>query len=338
MLMRSKAPLRISFAGGGTDVPPYSTERGGCVLSTTIDKHAYGSLRLRDGKGITIHSLDYDIVAKYVVEEDLEYDGKLDLVKAVIRHMNGHINGKGLEIYLHNDAPPGSGLGSSSTLVVALLGLFKHWLHLPLTDYEMADLAYRIERVELGIEGGLQDQYAAVFGGFNFIEFYGPTVIVNPLRISPAIWHELEYCLLLCYTGKTRRSDNIIKTMVTNYEHGREDTIAALDQLKEIAVQMKNALLRGRLDDFGALLHEGWLCKKRTARKVTNPHIDTLYEAARRRGALGGKLLGAGGGGYLLLHCPFDRKHLIAEELERLGGQVVKFAFEQNGLETWEVR
>jgi len=337
MIVRSKAPLRISFCGGGTDVPPYVEERGGVVLSATIDKYAYSSLRLRDDKSITVRSLDYDIVAKYNVEDELEYDGELDLVKAVLKNMcNG--NEQGLDFFIHSDAPPGSGLGSSSTVVVALIGLLKHWQRLPLTNYEMAELAYHIERIDLAIEGGMQDQYAAVFGGFNFIEFGPAAVIVNPLRIDTEIINELQYNLLLCYTGRTRLSANIITTQVDNYVRKEAEVLSAMDEMKRITVEMKNALLQGRLNDFGCLLHEAWNNKKKMAKQITTSNIDLLYEAARENGALGGKILGAGGGGYLMLYCQFDKKHLIAEALEKLGGQVVEFTFDYHGLQTWEVK
>jgi len=335
VIIRSKAPLRISFAGGGTDVSPYMEERGGVVLSATIDKYAYASLRLRDNEDITVQSLDYDIVAKYHAAEELAYDGKLDLVKAVLRSLNSG-NRHGLDFLIHSDAPPGSGLGSSSTMVVALIGALKHLRHLPLTHYEIAELAYRIERKDLGIQGGMQDQYAAVFGGFNFIEFGRSAVIVNPLRIDPDIINELEYNLLLCYTGKRRLSAQIIQSQVDSYVRRDEEVLAAMDHLKTITVAMKNALLQGRLDDFGRLLHEAWLNKKKMATQISNADIDTLYEAARRKGALGGKITGAGGGGYLFLYCDFGNKHLVAKELEKLGAEVVDFSFEPRGLQSWK--
>jgi len=333
-LIRSKAPLRISFAGGGTDVPPYPQERGGAVLSVTINKYAYVSLLPADDDAITVHSLDYDIVAKYHGETDLAYNGELDLVKAAIRRLA--VQKTGLHLFLHSDAPPGSGLGSSSTLVVALVGLFRHWLRQPLTDYQIAELAYQIERVDLGIKGGMQDQYAAAFGGVNFIEFTDQAVIVNPLRVSPDRLNELEYNLLLCYTGRTRVSANIVARQTESFIARKSKVVRALDAQKEMAIQMKNALLKGQLDDFGRLLHEAWQTKKHLDPAITTPQIDAMYEAGRKGGALGGKILGAGGGGYLLLYCPFDRKHVVAAALEQLGGQVVDFGFELRGLQTWE--
>ncbi len=332
MIYRSRAPLRISFCGGGTDVSPYVEERGGVVLSTTINKYAYCSLIPREDEEISAQSLDYDVVAKYNRREGPQYDGELDLVKAVISKVGAPT---GLNLFMHSDAPPGSGLGSSSTVVVALLGLFRHWLRKPMTDYELAELAYEVERIDLGIEGGMQDQYAATFGGFNFIEFNRDAIIVNPLRIDPATLNELEYHLLLCYTGKTRRSANILRTQIEGYVTRKVDVVAGLDALKETTTLMKNALLLGRLDDFGALLHQAWQHKKKLADRITDSYIDELYETARRHGALGGKISGAGGGGFLLLYCQFDKRHIVAQELEEAGGQMVEFGFEPHGLQTW---
>ena len=338
MIVRSKTPLRISFAGGGTEVEPYLSERGGAVLSSTIDKYAYSSLYFNEDPSVHVASLDYDVVAKYEADEPLIEGDKLNLVKAVIRRLSPEDNSQGMDIFLHSDAPPGSGLGSSSTVVVTLIGAFKHWLHLPLTNYEIADLAYQIERKDLGIKGGKQDQYAATFGGFNFIEFHHDATIVNPLRVPSDTLNELHYNLLLCYTGKTRLSAHIIDDQVEGYVRNQESVIRAMDELKHIAVALKNALLRDKPNEFGALLNEAWMNKKKMATQISNPHIDELYETARKHGALGGKITGAGGGGYMFFYCDFKRKHIVAEQLERLGAQVVEFDFDFGGLQTWEIR
>lgn len=335
-LIRSKAPLRLSFAGGGTDVSPYAEERGGCVLNATIDKYAFGSLVPADGGSLTITSLDYDVVAKYETDRQLVCDGELALVKAVVNAFQDGSR-RGFDLFTHCDAPPGSGLGSSSALVVAQIGLFREWRRMPLTEYDVAELAYRIERVDAGVPGGRQDQYAATFGGFNFIEFRGPGVIVNPLRIKPDIVNELEYNLLLCYLGGIRPA-GIIETQVDGYRTGRPEPVRALDELKAIAVEMKQHLLRGQLDEFGQLLHHGWEAKKKLAAAISSPRIDELYEAALKAGALGGKLTGAGGGGYAVFYCQFTRKHRVAEVLERMGATVVEFAFVDRGLQTWRAR
>jgi len=222
-------------------------------------------------------------------------------------------------------------------MTVALIGVLKHMQRLPLTDYSIAELSYHIEREELGIKGGRQDQYVVTFGGFNFIEFTRDKDIVNPLRIEPDTLNELEYRLLLCYTGETRLSAGIVEDQINRYVQGKEDTIKALDEAKTLATGMKNALLLGQIDEFGSILHEAWTAKKRFSPKITNPRIDEMYEVARKSGAIGGKLLGAGGGGYILLLCEFDKWHIVARNLEKLGGKITSFAFDPRGLQTWEV-
>jgi D-glycero-alpha-D-manno-heptose-7-phosphate kinase len=336
MEIRSRSPLRISFAGGGTDIEPYLSEKGGVVLSTTINRYSFGTLIPRTDQEIQVESLDVKLFARFMASQKLDFDGQLDLVKAVLRKFEGWK--QGFSLFLHSDTPPGSGLGSSSTMVVTILGLFRQWLNLPWSHYDIANLAYEIERMDLGIRGGKQDQYAAVFGGFNFIEFYHDGTIVNPLRISNSILNELEYHLLLCYTGKTRLSANIIASQVDGYIKKKESSLHALDELKAITISMKNSLLQGKLNLFGDLLHEAWIQKKQLAGAITNEKIDTLYHLAISKGALGGKILGAGGGGYLLLYCPYNRKHIVARELEKLGGQITPFNFENQGLATWKVQ
>jgi D-glycero-alpha-D-manno-heptose-7-phosphate kinase len=332
-LYRARAPVRISLCGGGTDVDPYPAERGGAVLSTTIDKFAYATLRPRRDPRLTIHSLDYDIVADYHVgRRKLSYDGELDIVKAVANHFKPK---SGFDLFLHSDAPPGSGLGSSSTMTVALVGVLREWMRLALTDYEIAELTYQIERIELKLAGGRQDQYAATFGGFNFIEFHGDVTVVNPLRIRPSTVRELEYNLLLCFTGRTRESAGIVAEQTKAYVQGRKPVVKALDRMKELTLAMKSCLLRDRLADFGHLLHEAWQEKTRLSERISNPRIDELYHEARKAGAVGGKILGAGGGGYLLIYAPFDVKHKVAERLEKGGGDVVPFSFRDDGLTTW---
>jgi D-glycero-alpha-D-manno-heptose-7-phosphate kinase len=336
MLIRAKAPLRISFAGGGTDVPPFPAREGGLVLNATINRYAYGTLRPRMDGGITIHSHDYGSSIQLAPREMPDFDGKLDLAKAAIRRFADG-DQHGFDLLLHSNAPPGSGLGSSSAMMVALIGVLKEFRNVPVTDYELAELAHSIERDELGISGGRQDQYAATFGGFNFIELSGDHAVVNPLRIAPDIVLELEHNLLLCYTGTTRQSDHIIEDQMGRYERGEADTVAGLIAQKELAVEMKNALLQRRLGRFGELLDAAWQAKKRMSARISTGRIDELYEAALGAGALGGKVTGAGGGGYLLLYCRHDRKHEVAARMRELGASVDEFAFESAGLRTWRV-
>ena len=335
MLIRAKAPLRISFAGGGTDVPPFPEREGGLVLNATINRYAYGTLTPREDGQIAIESVDFKTAAEFAASESPVYDGKLDLVKAAIAKVGDGGDDRGFDMFLHSNAPPGSGLGSSSAMMVALIGVLAEFRNMPLTDYEVAELAFRIERLELGIKGGLQDQYAAAFGGFNFIELYRDRVIVNPLRIRPDIMLELEHNMLLAFTGRTRTADHIIEDQTERFEHAEEDALAGLRAQKELAVEMKDALLKRRLSDFGRLLDNAWHAKKRMSQRISNPHIDEMYEEARRNGALGGKVTGAGGGGFMLFYCDYRSKHRVADALTRMGARVDEFAFESEGLRTW---
>ena len=308
MVIRGRAPLRVSFGGGGTDVAPFCVEQGGAIIGSTINKYAYCSIVPREDDQIIVHSLDFDMTVKYNTRENFVYDGKLDLVKAALKAMEID---RGCEVYLQCDAPPGSGLGTSSTVMVALLIAMARWKGVEMDGYRLADLAYQVEREDLKIAGGYQDQYAATFGGFNFIEFYGRNnVVVNPLRIKKDIIHELQYNLLLCYTGNIHVSANIIQDQVQNYE--KKDAFDAMCEVKALAYAMK-----------------------RMSSKITNPQIDELYEEALKAGALGGKLLGAGGGGYLLMYCPYNVKHKVAARMELVGGQLTDWNFELRGAQAW---
>lgn len=333
MIIRARAPLRVSFGGGGTDVEPFCVEKGGIILGSTINKYAYCSIIPKETNDITVHSLDFDMTVKYNKNDTYKYDGKLDLVKAALNSMN--IN-QGCDVYLQCDAPAGSGLGTSSTVMVALIAALAKWQGIYLDAYELADLAYHVEREELGIAGGYQDQYAATFGGFNFIEFHGRNkVVVNPLRIKKDFINELQYNLLLCYTGNIHVSANLINDQVKNYKSNNQEVIDALLEVKALGYAMKDELLKGNLNSFGKLLDYGWQCKKKTSSKISNPNIDELYNEAIKAGALGGKLLGAGAGGYLLIYCPYTVKHIVAARLQQLGGQLTDWNFELRGVQSW---
>ncbi|HZY92447.1 MAG TPA: GHMP kinase [Thermoplasmata archaeon] len=330
----------MSLAGGGTDVSPYPEEKGGAVLNCTIDKFAYATLRV-DEKGppsTRVHSLDYNLTVDYERPEDLTYNGELDLVKAAVKILRPNGNGGSYELFLHSDAPPGTGLGTSSTMCVALVGAFQRYLREPWTPYEIAELSYRIERQELGFKGGRQDQYAAAFGGFNFIEFNRDRTIVNPLKIPSEVLNELTYRLLLCYTGTGHFSNDIIERQQRSYAEKQRGTVDALDATKQLAIDMKNELLRGNIDEMGRLLDAGWQLKKKFTQGISNQRIDAVYKEARGAGALGGKLVGAGGGGYLLLFCDFERRAQVAKAVETVSGKVVDFALEMAGVQTWSVR
>lgn len=332
-IVRAKAPLRISFAGGGTDFPHYYKEHGGAVLSSTINRYAHVSLRPRDDLDVVVRSLDVEHMVQYHVREQPIYDGVLDLVKATIRVMGLH---QGLDVNVRADAPPGSGLGGSSALTAAVIGALDFLRGPRLTPYELAELNYHIEREELGIAGGKQDQYETTFGGITFTEFSKDSVVVNSLRIDRDIISDLESHLLLCYTGKIRVDLGLITRQVNLYQDGNQDAIEGTKRIHKLAYQMKEALLAGRLHDFGELLHESYMTKRRINPYITDgTPVDLLYEAARGHGAIGGKLLGAGGGGYLLLYCETDRLQVVRRKLESLGGQFTDFAFDGLGLQVW---
>ncbi len=221
--------------------------------------------------------------------------------------------------------------------MVTLIGLLTGHHRLPLTDYEIAELAYTLEREDLGIKGGLQDQYAATFGGFNFIEFGGDDVIVNPLRIAGDVIHELEHNMLLAYTGRTRQGDHIIDDQTKRFEEGEAKALEGMRMQKELAIQMKNALLRRRVNEFGELLGTAWNYKKQMSPRISTDFIDEAYDEAIKHGALGGKVTGAGGGGYMLFFCPFHLKHRVADRVIEMGATATEFEFTSEGLTTWGV-
>ena len=339
MQNHAKAPLRLGLAGGGTDVSPYADLYGGNILNATINLYAHASIRPTEDGIIGLRSLDQGVLEELPLSEHLPADGKLALLKGVynrvVRDFSPSL--RGFELTTHVEAPPGSGLGSSSTLVTAIVGAFVEWMKLPLGDYDIAHLAYQVERVDLSMAGGRQDQYAATFGGFNFMEFYADEkVIVNPLRIKDQYIHELEHNLVLFYTGASRLSSTIIEKQSQNIVEKNARSIEAMHRLKEQAVQMKEALLMGRLTDLGDILNFGWQSKKEMAEGISNPQIDTIYNTAMAAGANGGKISGAGGGGHLMFYCPDNRWFDVANALAPLQGEVRRFQFAPHGLITWE--
>lgn len=338
MVYRSKAPLRIGLAGGGTDVSPYSDLYGGAILNVTISLYARASLVWTEEPFIEIEALDRQEYLRYARLDQLPIDGQLDLVKGVYNRLNreGKIPPGGLRITTEVDAPAGSGLGTSSTLMVAILGAFAEACRLPLGEYDLAHLAYAIERKDLGLAGGKQDQYAATFGGVNFMEFYAEDkVIVNPLRVKTEYLDELENNLLLYYSSTNRESARIIEVQQRNVQEKNSRSIEAMHQLKDQAKQMKEALLRGELDSIGEILDFGFQQKKQMAAGISNPWLEEIYETARKAGASGGKISGAGGGGFMIFYCPGNTRHAVAQALTRLGGSVQPYQFTPHGIRSW---
>ena len=341
MFIRSKAPLRIGLAGGGTDVSPYSDIFGGAILNATIDLYAYATLEPLDTKKIefVIDGSGKSIIldsAKELKEQE-GFELFIGVYNRIVRQFNLEPLSFRLTSYI--EAPQGSGLGTSSTIVVSLLGAFVEWLGLPLGKYDIAHLAYEIERVDLKMSGGKQDQYAATFGGINFIEFFkDDKVIVNPLQLKPEIIFELEYNLLLYYTDTQRLSANIINEQVQNVKDKNTKSVDAMHNLKKQAQSMKEALLRGELNKIGEILQFGWKNKKDMAHSISNTLIDAIYEKALSHGASGGKISGAGGGGFMFFFCPAVTKIKVANAIASMGGRVQPFKFTEQGLITWKVQ
>lgn len=340
MIYRSKAPLRIGLAGGGTDVSPYSDEYGGAILNATISLSAHASIEPLDTKEIIIESLDQKEFQRFEWTEELPVNGTLDLLKGVYnRVQKDHgVAPSGFKLSTFVDAPAGSGLGTSSTLVVAIIGAFTEMLKLPLGDYDIAHYAYEIERTDLKLAGGRQDQYAATFGGVNFMEFYeDDKVIVNPLRIRPEYLHELQNNIVLYFTSTSRESATIIKEQQKNVTEKNEKSIEAMHQLKEQAKRMKEALLRGKLHEIGEILDFGFQQKRLMAHNISNNSIEDIYNAAKKAGAMGGKISGAGGGGFMIFYCPANTRYKVIETLESFGGYCNNYQFTKHGLTTWTV-
>lgn len=341
MIVRARAPLRLGLAGGGTDVSPYCDTHGGYVLNATIDRYAYAVIKTLEGRSVRFVATDQQSESVESVDETLLLNGKLDLHKAVYNYIMHQYNGGEfipLELSTFCDAPVGSGLGSSSTLVVVMIRAFAELLNLPMDDYAIAQLAYRLERIECGLQGGRQDQYSATFGGFNFMEFYADErAIINPLRVKNWIICELEASLILFFTGVSRESARIIADQSSNVQAGSAAAIEAMHGLKQEALGMKECLLRG---DFGGLvdsMRQGWINKKRSAKSVSNAHIDQIYAAAMSAGALAGKVSGAGGGGFMLFFVPTERRMDVIRGLDQFEGQISNCHFTKHGTQAWRV-
>jgi D-glycero-alpha-D-manno-heptose-7-phosphate kinase len=336
MIIRSRSPVRISFAGGGTDVSPYTEDHGGCVINAAINKYAYATLELRDDNKIHFKSSDYNKELTFGSINDMKYDGDLDLFKSVVKHYKK----SGINLSLRVEAPPRSGLGSSGSAFASLIGLFNHLKREhALTDYEIAELAYDLERKELKNPGGRQDQYVTVFGGINFIEFKGNDFVrVNPLKLSKNTIYELEKNLVIVNVGIRKQSGDIISDQTKRYKENKEEVIRALQKNKEFAIEMKKALLRNDLNSFGKLLHNAWEEKKKYSSMISNDRIDNFYNKAKAAGAIGGKVSGAGGGGHMLFYCKPNTEITVANVLEKLGAKIVPFTFDFKGLQTWEVQ
>lgn len=331
---RARSPVRISFGGGGSDLTHYFSEIGGAVINTTVSLYSHATLRIRDDSRIVVSSRDLgQTLAADDLPAALRQEGRFGLVQALIKAISPDF---GFELYLHSDFPMKSGLGGSAVVSASVLGCFNQLRRDQWDLHELAELAYQAERLYLGVAGGWQDQYATVFGGFNFMEFRMDQNIVHPLRIHPDTLLELEESLVLCDTGTTHDSGDIHEDQRRQMQ--QEDIRKVVRHNVELSYRMRNQLLRGRLLEFGHSLHEAWQSKRQFSTKISNSRLDQIYDGARQNGAIGGKLLGAGGGGFFLFYTPPFYKHDLMAHLEGRGLNVRPFRFEQDGLRAWTVR
>ena len=340
MIIRAKSPLRIGLTGGGTDVKPYCDIYGGCVLNACISMYAYATIEPRNDGKIEFVSIDREGYELFNSELEIPVDGNMQILKGVYNRIIKDYIKKPLSFTLttYVDAPPGSGLGSSSTLVVSIIKAFQEWQNIPLSEYDLAQLAWDIERNDLKMAGGKQDQYATSFGGFNFIEFNGENVLVNPLRIKQEYINELEFNIVLYYTGISRLSSKIIQSQIDNTNNKNMTAINSMHKLKEQSYEMKEALLKGELNRIGTILDESWQNKKKMSSIITSPLIDEIYESAIKAGATGGKISGAGGGGFFMFYCPNNSRYNVLKKLSEFGGEFRRFRFTEIGAESWIIK
>lgn len=331
---RARSPVRVSFGGGGSDLTHFFCDSGGAVINTTLSLYSHATMRKRSDLRITIQSRDLGETLEAVdLDEALRHEGRFGLIQALLKTVHPDF---GFDLYLHSDFPMKSGLGGSAVVSAAVLGCFNQFRRDQWDLHELAELAFQAERLHLGIAGGWQDQYATVFGGFNFMEFKMEQNIVHPLRVHPDTMIELEESLVLCDTGTIHDSGVIHQDQ---RQHMNSDDVRRKVRANvELTYQMRDHLLRGRLLQFGRLMHEAWQLKRHFSDKISNEKLDNFYDQALRHGAVGGKLMGAGGGGFFVFYSPPFRKHELVQALEDAGGTIRPFLFDQNGLRAWTVR
>ncbi len=335
MKIRAKAPFRISFGGGGTDMPPFCVDHGGCIISTTIDRHVFITIEPREDNIIHIDAINFEKESEFEIG-DRDYSEDFEIFKGAVNVLGVQ---DGFNITIYSELPAGSGMGGSSSLTVALIGAFDEYYDWGLSRHEIGQKACDIERVELAQKGGYQDQFAAAYGGFNFMEFTDETKIF-PVDTTRYFISELQYRLILCYVGGSHFSSDIQDEVLEGYEVEKKSFMESMEDLKAVARGMRKIAESknlNRLNEFGELIHQGWLAKKSLSDKISNKNIENFYITSRKFGVLGGKLLGAGGGGHLILFSDPQQKFRVIEKLEEIGGKVVNFHFNPNGLEVWRI-
>ena len=333
MVLITRAPVRISFGGGGTDLPAHYERHGGLVVSATISYYVYTILTPGWSDGVQIISADYRALCQQSTCDDLFWNDDLQLPKAITHHFNLC---DGLTIFLASQVPPGTGLGSSGSVATSMIKALAFWCGLDLGPRQVAELACYIEIEKMAMPVGKQDPYAAAFGGLNCIKFSRDGVSVEPLSVSRGTREALERRLMLFFTGASRQSSTILRDQKQSSQQGDQDMVRRLGALKELGLEIRAVMERGDLDAFGDLLHQSWMEKRQLANGVTNPFLDQCYQAARTHGALGGKVTGAGGGGFLMLCCPEDRQEAVTEALTTLGLRRWPFTLDDEGVQVME--
>lgn len=340
-IIRAYAPLRLGLAGGGSDVSPFCDIYGGLVLNATINLYATCTIIPENSGNVTFEQSNGGTTEVIEAQQRFDPTGPHSLAKAVYNRIVNHFNrGQAIShrLITSSDAPPGSGLGSSSALIVAMLQAYTEFLNLPLSEYDIASLAYEVERIDLGQRGGHQDQYAAAFGGINFMEISAADrVLVNPLRVKDWILAELEQSIMLFYTSVSRYSSAIIDEQVKTIEEKNTAAVEATSNLKTDALAMKEALLMGRIRRVADILGSSWEAKKRLAKSISNEALATVIEVAKNAGAYSGKVSGAGGGGFVMIMLNPLHRASVAKALKELPGYVVPFQFVQKGAYAWTV-
>jgi D-glycero-alpha-D-manno-heptose-7-phosphate kinase len=339
-IYRSKVPFRISLGGGGTDMASFSKHHTGAVINVTLHLFTHTSLQLRDDTMVTFEWVNKSEIEEHSFSNELDCSYGLKLFKATHNHIFNRFNLEpiGYDIVTYQDVPTGSGLGTSSTLIVSLIGVYQELFNLPLGEYDIADMAVQIERNELKENGGKQDQYAAAFGGWNYMEFKGNDVIVNPLRIKDKIQNELANNIVLYYTNSVRKSTDILEEQIKRIENNSKTSILSLHALVEQAKMIKDCLIKGNISELGEMLDYGFRQKSQLASDITNSEINKIYETAIQAGATGGKISGAGGGGFMIFYCPNNTKYNVIKALDNLEiGYYQPFTWTQFGLRTWQI-
>jgi len=332
---RCRAPARITFGGGGTDLTHFFVDQGGVVINVTINKYAHATVRKRSDSSVRIYSNDLKKLVEAESLRDLKLDGVLDLLISVVKLIKPNF---GFEMEVAADYPVGSGLGGSAAVAAAVIGCFNEFRSDPWDRHQISEMAFQAERLILNIPGGWQDQYATVFGGFNYMEFTADHNVILPLRLDQKTFAELEEASLLCYTGRSHDSGAIHRDQRARLTVPESNAADSGARKKELTLEMKRRLLRGDVYGYGKLLHEAWLLKRQDSPMVTDSEIDQIYSSAMAHGALGGKLLGAGGGGYFLFFVPPFQQYRVVDALSQQGYRCERIMFDEFGLRSWRTR